>query len=298
MFEHTFPLSYLAIILGFLLGIGFTAAFISFVSGFILLFLISIGVIRIMPILNIFKNISKKFLPEQLNTIEENIKTSFKISGDLEKGRYIYMWHPHGVFATTIFFHNITRFTDWPSHLRNMKVAVFSYLQWLPFTGEFFEEYGAIPCDYFTMKKTLNEGTSISVSAGGMREMLYEDTIVISKRRGIFRMALETGTPLVPVVSAGESKVWELAKIPSWMHKLIEPYDACVAIPTYKSILRFLGLLQNPLKDPITTVIGKPIHVEKKESPTEDDICNLRSTYIVAIKELYKKEVGKELHIL
>jgi len=298
MLEHTFPLSYIAISLGFLLGIGFTSVFISFVSASIILLLAFTGIIRVLPVINLFKSLSKKLLPEQLNTIEENIKKSFKISGDLEEGKYIYMWHPHSVFATSIFFHNVTQFTEWPSHLRNLKIVVFSYLQWFPFAKEFFEEFKLIPSDYFSMKEALEQGNSISVSAGGMREMLYENTAIISKRRGIFKMALETGTPLVPIVSVGETKVWELAKIPEWIHDSMEPYDACMAIPTFKSVLRFIGLLENPLKDPIRSIIGEPIRVEKKDVPTEADISSLRTTYINALKALYKKESGRNINVV
>jgi 2-acylglycerol O-acyltransferase 2 len=298
MLEHTFPLSYIAISLGFLLGIGFTSVFISFVSASIILLLAFTGIIRVMPIINLFKSLSKKLLPDQLNTIEENIKKSFNLTADLKEDKYIYMWHPHSVFSTSLFFHNVTKFTEWPSHLRNLKVVVFSYLQWFPFAKEFFEEFNLIPSDYFSMKTALEDGNSISVSAGGMREMLYENTAIISKRRGIFKMALETGTALVPIVSVGETKVWELAKIPQWIHDSMEPYDACMAIPTFKSILRFIGLLENPLKDPIRSVLGKPIRVEKKDIPTEQDISNLRSTYISALKTLYKKESGCDMIVV
>ena len=298
MLEHTFPLSYMAISLGFLLGLGFTSFFISFVSASIIFVLASMGVIRILPIINICKRISKKLIPEELDKIEENIRKYYRVSGDLEEGKYIYMWHPHGIYATTLFFHNFTNYTDWPSHLRNIRVVVSSYVQWIPFTMELFEVYNAVPSDYFSMKKALEEGSSISVSAGGMREMLYKDTAIISKRRGIFKMAIETGTPLVPIVSVGEEKIWELAKIPPWVHKLLEPYDACVAMPTFKSFLRYMAILQNPLKDPVRTVIGQPIPVEKKDMPTEEDISNLRSTYIIALKALYKKESGRNMIVV
>lgn len=298
MLEHTFPLSYMAISLGFFLGLGFTSFFISFLSASIIFVLASMGVIRIMPIINLCKGFFKKVIPEELNKIEENIRKSYRISGDLEQGKYIYMWHPHGIYATTLFFHNLADFTDWPSHLRNIRVVVSSYVQWIPFTRELFQEFNAVPSDYFSMKKALEEGSSISLSAGGMREMLYKDTAIISKRRGIFKMAIETGTPLVPIVSVGEEKIWELAKIPSWFHKLLEPYDACVAMPTFKSFLRYMGLLQNPLKDPVRTVIGQPIRVEKKDMPTEQDISNLRSTYINALKDLYKKESGRNMIVV
>ena len=110
-------------------------------------------------------------------------------------------------------------------------------------------------------------------------------------------MALETGTPLVPVISLGDTKLWEIVKIPDCIQDILEPYDICVPIPTFKSLWKSIGLLQNPLKDPILTVIGEPIAVQQVELPTDAQIAELRSKYIGSLKQMYKKETGRDLTI-
>jgi len=295
MLDILFPFSYVGICLGFLIGIGITAVCFGFLSVGIILICVFMGMIRIMPLVNLCKRVVNSILPERLSMFKENIRESFKIRASelVPEQKYIFMWHPHGVFATSMFFH-MSFLTDWPSELK-VKGTAFNGLLWLPFMNEFFEELGAIPSNYHLMKKTL-ETSSLSVAPGGMREMLHPGSAIISKRKGIFRMALETGTPLVPIISVGEDALCQIVELPSWIQDWFEPYDVCICIPTLKSIVKLLSIFHRPIS-PIISVMGEPIPVEKVETPTEKDISELRSRYIKELKELYKKETGKTLEI-
>lgn len=300
MLDILFPFSYFGICLGFLIGIGITAVCFGFLSVGIILICVSLGMIRIMPLVNLCKRFANGVFPDSLTTFKENIRQSFKIRGtELEDKKYIFMWHPHGVFTTSQFFHIGTKMTDWLDATKlphATKGTAFNGLLWLPFMGEFFEELGAVPTEYHAMKKTL-ETSSLSVAPGGMREMLYPGSAILLKRRGVFKMALETGSSLVPIVSVGEDDLCQIMEIPSWIQDWFAPYDACICIPTLKSVIKLLYIFVRPLKDPVVSVMGEPILVEKKEEPTEKDIADLRSRYIEALKKLYKKETGKTLEI-
>ncbi len=250
-----------------------------------------------MPLFRFFHNVLCHLLPTQVDRIEENLKATYTVGGNtsLEEGQYIFMWHPHSVFVSSMFFHTSTKLTDWPSQLRNIKCVASNLVMWFPFMNEIFSELRIIPSDYYVMKGALEAGDSFSVSAGGMREMLYENTSLLSKRRGIFKMALETGTSLVPVISVDDNRLWNTVDMPGWIQDSLKPYDICLPIPTLKSVYKWLGILQNPLKDPIQSIIGKPILVEKIVVPTESDIAKLRTKYIDALQEMYKAETGNEL---
>ena len=292
-----FPFSYIALLIGFFIGIGITAACIGFFSATVIIICICIGVIQIMPFFKFFHNILCYLLPKQVNHIEENLKATYTVSGNtsLEMSQYIFMWHPHSVFVSSMFFHTSTKLTEWPLQLRNIKCVASNLVMWFPFMNEIFNEFDIIPSDYHIMKKTLEDGKSFSVSAGGMREMLYENTSLLSKRRGIFKMALETGTPLVPVISVDDNRLWKMVDIPAWIQDALNPYDICLPVPTLKSVYKWLGILRNPLKDPIRSIIGTPILVEKVVSPSESDIAELRRKYIDALQKMYKTETGNEL---
>ena len=298
MLDLIFPYSYIAIWLGVFVGIGITAAWIGIFSAAILAICISLGMIRIMPLFNYIDRIIRKNFPDEISRIEKNIGESFRVTGNAVEGRNIFMWHPHGVFPTSLYFHTTSLLTNSPEALKLSKTVAFSNLQWLPFTTEVFHETNIIPSDYHSMKATLEEGHSISLSPGGMREMLYEDTTILARRRGIFKMALETGTSLVPLISRGEADLCKGVELPDWFQGALEPYDACIPVPTWKTLSRFLGISQNPLKDPILTVLGEPIKVDKIENPTEAQISNLRDRYIKALSVMYNKEIGRDLRII
>jgi len=301
MIDLIYPYSYLTIWFGVLLGIGFTTACAGLFSAAIVIICIYLGMIRIMPLFSFINRLFRGLIPEEISSVERNIKESFKMTGNAgalqDEGKYIFMWHPHGVFPTSLYFHTATSLTDSPNSVKQSKTVAFNNLQWLPFTTEIFHETSIIPSEYHIMKNALQEN-SISLSPGGMREMLYEDTTLLSRRRGIFKMALETGTPLVPIISKGEEHLLKAIEIPMWIQDYLKPYDLCIPVPTWKTFIRCLGILQHPLKDPVISVIGEPIPVEKVEQPTEEQISELRQKYIEALKAMYKKEIGRDLNIL
>ena len=241
-------------------------------------------ILRIKPILNLLKSVFYTLFPKTSAKIKDNINKSFKIHPNEEvrkgrDGRYIFMWHPHGVFAASMHFHNETDFTDWPKDIK-LKATLFSGMRYIPFINDIIEEFGVIYTSYDIMKETLENTSSISLVPGGMREILYPDSTLIKKRRGIFKMALETGSSLVPIYSKNENAFCEIVNLPSWIQDIFKPYDASIPIPTWKSIQKILSLLHKPFEEPIVSTMGKPIPVEKIENPSEKDINDLRSRYI------------------
>ena len=295
MFSFLYPYTYMALVGGWLLGIGILTVCMGALSSTILIIMVLMGMVRITPLINTVNQIMKSLSSTLFPDLESNLRNSFRIRGDAPSDRSILMWHPHGVFCTSHFFHIVTHITDSP--IRNAKVVALSALTWLPFMKELFDYFNIVPSDYDAMKQALHTGSSISLAPGGMREMLYPDTALISKRKGIFRLALETGTPLVPVVSVNEDSLYTLVKVPQVLQDLLEPYDLCVPLPTLKSVLAYLGILVQPLAKPIISVIGTPISVSRIEHPSDADIATLRSRYAEALQTLYKAETGRDLII-
>lgn len=291
MIDLLFPYSYVAIAFGALVGIGLTTAAIGSMSLLVVSCLIYLGMIHITPLINLFTNILNTFVPKEIESIKKNIKESFKVRFTelIPEGHYIYSWHPHGVVSMSHHFHIITNYTEWPKTLGTIRCVVLAALLWLPFSQEIFDNISAIPSEYNVMKQTLHNKESISVALGGMREMLG-DSYLVKKRRGIFKMALETGTPIVPVLSFGENRLFSIYEIDPAIQKWVEQYDICICIPTLKSISKWLGMLKSPLKDPIESVVGSPIPVEQIVNPTEKDINQLRERYIEALRALFIKE--------
>ena len=295
MFSFLYPYAYMALAAGWLIGIGVLAVCMGALSSAVLAIMVLFGMIRITPLINTVNRIMASLFSTLVPNLDANIRASFTIKGSASTDRSIFMWHPHGLFCTSHFFHIGTQLTDWPR--RNMKGVALNALTWMPFMAELFEYFQAIPSNYASMKQALDTGSSISVAPGGMREMLYPDTALISRRKGIFRLALETGTPLVPIVSVNEDSLYTLANVPRFLQDWLEPYDLCIPLPTLKSVLTYLGILVAPLPNPIQSVIGEPISVTRIEKPTDADIATLRSRYAEALQTLYRAETGKDLII-
>jgi hypothetical protein len=254
------------------------------ISTICILLCIHFRILRVKPLLNLCKSVFYTVFPNTAAKIKDNLNKSFKILPNEEvtkgsDGRYIFMWHPHGLFAASMHFHNETDFTDWPKDIK-LKATVFSGMRWLPFIHDFMEGFGGIFTSYDIMKETLENTCSISVVPGGMREMLYPGATLIKKRRGIFKMALETGSSLVPIYSKNEDAFCEIVDLPSWIQDIFKAYDVSIPIPTWKSIQKIFSLLHKPFEEPIVSSMGKPIPVEKIENPSEKDISDLRLRYM------------------
>jgi 2-acylglycerol O-acyltransferase 2 len=291
----SFPLSYIMLMFGFLIGVGVSVVFLGSIGVGIAVALMWFGVLRILPIVEWFSKAMDILWPGTLNRLEKNIRESFPVTEEENhhENPAIYMFHPHGLFSITHYFHVGSRLTDWKA--RNIKGTAIHWLWWLPFGKELLEHFHFVPSHYTSMKKVLEGGEGLSVTLGGVREILYSEPgkmkLNIGRRRGIFKMALETGTPLVPTLVYGENELYEIYKAPwlDWIQQKLVPYALFLPIPTLTSCLNWLGLINNPLSNPVRTVIGRAIPVEKKESVSEEDIEKLRETYFASLRSLYER---------
>ena len=295
IFTLTLPVSYMILLFGLIIGAGIAVIFFSSISLFFAAVLILMGVIRITPLLELIHKIIAVVFPQTIETMCKNIGRSFPIDehGPLKRG--IYIFHPHGMFSLAHFFHIGSSLTEWS--YRPIRGTVIYYLWSMPFGREVMDSFGSrfVPSTYDSMMSVLEGGESLSVSLGGVREILYAKkgrmTLSISKKRGVFRMALATGTPLIPVLTYGENELFEIVRNSylDWLQDRVLPYGFVFAIPTLKSCINWFSLLNGPLKNPVRTVIGEAIEVEKVVKPTDGQVKELREKYIRELKALYEK---------
>ncbi len=125
-------------------------------------------------------------------------------------------------------------------------------------------------------------------------------TIVLRKRKGFCRIALETGTSLVPVFSFGENDVFNT--VPNPEHSRLRSFQEVIktwlniGAPVFmgRGIFNYsFGML--PFRNPIYTVVGKPIDVKKVENPTKQQIEELHELYISELEKLFDEHKGKYL---
>jgi len=143
---------------------------------------------------------------------------------------------------------------------------------------------------------------SIMIVIGGAHESLdahkREYKLTLKKRKGFCRIALETGSHLVPVFAFGENALFDqvdnpegstLRKIQTWMQNTLG-----FTLPLFHGrgiCLYDYGIL--PRRQELNTVVGEPIKVEKIEKPSKEQINDLNEKYAAALVKLYEDNAAK-----
>eukprot|EP00929_Paragymnodinium_shiwhaense_P018216 TRINITY_DN12840_c0_g1_i4.p1 TRINITY_DN12840_c0_g1~~TRINITY_DN12840_c0_g1_i4.p1 ORF type:complete len:177 (+),score=42.81 TRINITY_DN12840_c0_g1_i4:214-744(+) len=148
----------------------------------------------------------------------------------------------------------------------------------------------------------------LTLLPGGIAEMFYgahgEEQIILKKRLGFCKIALQTGASLVPVYAMGTNDVYTryfshkslAAKISSAIQTSLCPWTDRFGIP--------LGFVPNKVK--LVVCVGKPIDVQKIEDrePSREEVAALHEHYceqLVQLFDRYKERMGpswvaKKLH--
>lgn len=138
--------------------------------------------------------------------------------GELDpKRNYVFCYFPHGMLATGAFISlatNSTGFNDlFPHH--TPYAHTISVLFELPFLREVVLWLGGLSVTAKSIKYILQrpEGGNVSgIAVGGAAEAYYckpgLNKLVFKKRKGFIRLALQNGSPLVPVYCFGETDLY------------------------------------------------------------------------------------------
>ena len=256
-------------------------------------FLAFVGIlVCVRPFLDLIQNMLILFFREHYEKIKQNLRESFILKGNLTiEKQAIYSFHPHGLYSYTIVFYIFNLLSVWP--YKNIKFLIrdvlYEALICIFNTFDIFKESTKymVSSDYASIKSVLKEGKSLSLCLGGQTEMFHlTDYKIVAKvkgRRGIFKISIETGVPIVPVIVYGENelsgKVYAL-KIPI--------FNLTFTIPSKRFFKNIISVMNGSLKDKIYTHVGDPIEVGEARTPTEEEIVTLRERYIQALHDLYK----------
>ena len=232
----------------------------------------------------LFESVASRVRNKQ---VEENIQATFRMEcPEAPPPTCLFIWQPHGLISVSSVMFNIG-LCKHPNYRANHAVTL-PFYHYFPVIGDIIRHLGSIPSDSNSITKTLQKGESVSVMLGGVREMLTAEgkhmKLYIRNRTGIFRIALETATPLVPVLTYGENEVfprsneWWATELNNLLHSYV---GMAVGIPTWKTLQNWFELSYRPLK-PIVTHVGSPI-------PAAGDIPALRNTYIKSVEALFKR---------
>lgn len=137
---------------------------------------------------------------------------------------------------------------------------------------------------------------------GGAQEALYarpgNHRIVLNKRKGFVKIAIQTGASLVPVFSFGEVDIFD--QPPNEPGTKIRAYQDFVKRWTGIAPALFYGrgLSEKsfgliPYRRPITTVIGAPIEVTQNPKPSRDEVDALHQKFVEQLQKLFEDHKDK-----
>ena len=241
-------------------------------------------------ILLYFKDRIREIFKTRITETESNIRKTFKIHAKNIPPKSINIWHPHGISGVTPVIHNGYRITS-PEYKPTKGVVHYGYFM-LPFIKDIIPLLNAIPSDEYSIRDTL-QTESISITLGGVDEMRRGSPkdlqLVVRKRRGIFKIALEMGVPIVPILTYGEQEIFpesDLGILKMYNELMYDWFRFRIPFPTLNSVINWTRLSQTAL-EPIVSYTGKPIRTKKIPNPTERQIKKLRDLYIQRLQDLF-----------
>ncbi|NXO79414.1 MOGT2 acyltransferase, partial [Sitta europaea] len=220
---------------------------------------------------------------------------------------YLVGFHPHGVLAAGAFLNFCTEASGFSILFPGITPHLMMLSLWfrIPFFRDYVMSGGLIPSDKESASYVLQKpegGNLLAIIVGGAQEALDAHpgsfTLLLKNRKGFVRLAIQHGTPLVPAFSFGENDVFDQVKNPkgSWLRRIQYWLQQImgISLPLFhaRGIFQYsFGLI--PYRRPICTVVGKPIPVQKKHRPSEEEVDQVHQNYLNELSKLFEKHKAK-----
>ncbi|XP_066580915.1 2-acylglycerol O-acyltransferase 1-like [Prorops nasuta] len=233
---------------------------------------------------------------------------------DLEPTKqYLFCSFPHGVLSAGAFCSFATDVAGFKTLFPGLESRVVTLDQHFktPLFREFAHSFGSVSANAKSLHYLLSNkpkeaytGRAAVLIVGGASESLesFPGTyrIILKKRKGFIRIALNHGTPLVPVFSFGETDLYNQAHAPkgSRLRKIQEIFRRVTGIAPVLLIGR--GFFQYtfgvvPHRKPINVVVGSPLELPKIKDPSKAEIEKYHEKFTNHLLEFFESNKHKYL---
>ncbi|XP_017527571.2 2-acylglycerol O-acyltransferase 2 [Manis javanica] len=224
-------------------------------------------------------------------------------TAELDPSRnYLAGFHPHRVLATGAFVNLCTESTDFSSLFPGIRPHLMMLTMWfrVPFLRDYVMSGGLVASDKESGAHILNRkdgGNLLAIIVGGSQEALNARPgaymLLLRKRKGFIRLALMHGVDLVPIFSFGENDLFDqVENCPgSWLRCIQNRLQKImgISLPLFhgRGVFQYsFGLI--PYRRPITTVVGKPIEVQRILHPSQEEVDRLHQRYLRELGDLFE----------
>ncbi|XP_075040613.1 diacylglycerol O-acyltransferase 2-like [Mixophyes fleayi] len=227
----------------------------------------------------------------------------------LPPGRnYIIGSHPHGILCIGAFCNFVTESTGFSKKFPGIQphLTTLTGNFRLPILREYMMSGGLCPVNRKSIGFTLSQkgrGNAIVIVVGGAAESLsYQPgvtTLILSKRQGFVRLALENGADLVPSFSFGETDLYQQVHFTegSLLHAAQLKFQKLFGFAPCFFYGRGLISAESkgfiPFSRPITTVIGEPVTVPQIEDPSPEIVDRYHNMYRCSLLKLFHEHKTK-----
>lgn len=226
----------------------------------------------------------------------------------LPSRNYIIGCHPHGILCIGAFCNFITESTGFSEKFPGIRpfLATLAGNFRLPVLREYMMSGGLCPVNRSSIEFLLSQngtGNAVAIVIGGAAESLScqpgVTTLILKKRKGFVKMALQHGADLVPAFSFGENDLYQQVVFEegSWMKALQQRFQKLVGFAPCFFYGRGLisahskGFL--PYSKPISTVMGEPITMPKVENPSREMVERYHTMYTESLVKLFNSHKTK-----
>jgi len=232
---------------------------------------------------------------------------------DPKRGPFILGVHPHGILALSapaMFGSEATGFSEKFPGI-DLRVAVVNFAFYMPVAREFAISAGCISADRDSVNAALDRGKSVALYVGGADEALLaghptQFGLVLDKRTGFVKIAVERGISLVPCLTFGEHETYSQVFRPFIRKFQVQLMKLCgFSLPVFKP--NYLVPLM-PRKVKLTTVVGEPVPTERvspRDPRFAQVVFDTHARYVAALqllhaknREKYGSEAEQDLKIL
>jgi len=249
-----------------------------------LLFLfVATVVLRLVPV-----EYSPKIVRSKFNRIlfrYFSFKCVYQSQLDVNKN-YLLIAPPHGVFpyGNLLTVHGMHSLFGFDFRGLTTTVALF-----VPTLRHYFGGIGLIPATKSIVLSFLRKGWSIGISSGGVAEIFEtgkdDEVILMKERKGFVKLALQTGTALVPGYIFGNTQLFHIWYDQRGFLQALSrraQFGCCLLWGRWGLPIMF--------RVPIVAVMAKPIAVPKIEAPTQQQIEEYHAIFVAKLEALFEDQ--------